>query len=250
MRSSGSAGRTAPPAGRESCSARASSRTPGRRATSTSPGRGRSSPSRSKAFVHEGAGELEDLLHLEGERYAAIYNIDGCSWAYEMRSTSRAVGCGSSASSSARASSRAASSTACTSRRRAARSRCTAPPPTRPSSGCPGRTRARCPHERPASARSALRPSSSPLARTRPSSRTTASASRRGSTPSPELRTRGRALSCTTSTEAPRAIERAELRLVLDASRPVAHPGGLRGVRAQRARLFRKGSEATKRVDR
>ena len=36
-------------------------------------------------LVHEGVGELEDLLHLENDRYAAIYNIDGCSWAYETR---------------------------------------------------------------------------------------------------------------------------------------------------------------------
>jgi pimeloyl-ACP methyl ester carboxylesterase len=34
-------------------------------------------------LVHEGSGELEDLVHLEHDRFAAIYNIDGCSWAYE-----------------------------------------------------------------------------------------------------------------------------------------------------------------------
>ncbi|MGH3133809.1 MAG: prolyl oligopeptidase family serine peptidase [Gaiellaceae bacterium] len=33
--------------------------------------------------VHDGAGELEGLQHLEGDRYAITYNIDGCSWAYE-----------------------------------------------------------------------------------------------------------------------------------------------------------------------
>jgi len=33
--------------------------------------------------VHEGAGELERLQHLEGDRYAAVYNIDGCSWVYD-----------------------------------------------------------------------------------------------------------------------------------------------------------------------
>jgi pimeloyl-ACP methyl ester carboxylesterase len=33
--------------------------------------------------VHEGAGELERLQHLEDDRYAAIYNIDGCSWVYD-----------------------------------------------------------------------------------------------------------------------------------------------------------------------
>ena len=34
---------------------------------------------------HGGVGELEELHHLEGERYAAIFNIDGCSWAYDGR---------------------------------------------------------------------------------------------------------------------------------------------------------------------
>ena len=36
-----------------------------------------------EGLVHEGAGELETLQHLEGSRYAALYNIEGCSWAYE-----------------------------------------------------------------------------------------------------------------------------------------------------------------------
>jgi dipeptidyl aminopeptidase/acylaminoacyl peptidase len=35
--------------------------------------------------VHTGAGELERLQHLDGDRYAAIFNIDGCSWAYDTR---------------------------------------------------------------------------------------------------------------------------------------------------------------------
>lgn len=34
---------------------------------------------------HRGVGELERLEHLEGDRYAAFFNIDGCSWAYEAR---------------------------------------------------------------------------------------------------------------------------------------------------------------------
>ncbi|TML49337.1 MAG: S9 family peptidase [Actinobacteria bacterium] len=38
-----------------------------------------------RGLVHEGAGELERLQHLEGDRYAAVFNIDGCSWAYEAR---------------------------------------------------------------------------------------------------------------------------------------------------------------------
>lgn len=34
---------------------------------------------------HEGFGEVEGLTHLDGDRYAIRYNIDGCSWAYEAR---------------------------------------------------------------------------------------------------------------------------------------------------------------------
>ena len=48
-------------------------------------GGGEIEPVAIEGIVHEGVGELEDLEHLEGERYAAIYNIDGCSWAYEVR---------------------------------------------------------------------------------------------------------------------------------------------------------------------
>ena len=33
-------------------------------------------------LAHEGVGELERLDHLEGDRYALTYNIDGCSWVY------------------------------------------------------------------------------------------------------------------------------------------------------------------------
>ena len=33
-------------------------------------------------LTHEGVGELEGLDHLEGDRYALTYNIDGCSWVY------------------------------------------------------------------------------------------------------------------------------------------------------------------------
>ena len=36
-----------------------------------------------EGLVHEGAGELERLQHLEDDRYAAVFNIDGCSWAYD-----------------------------------------------------------------------------------------------------------------------------------------------------------------------
>jgi pimeloyl-ACP methyl ester carboxylesterase len=35
--------------------------------------------------VHEGEGELERLQHLEDDRHAAIYNIDGCSWVYDAQ---------------------------------------------------------------------------------------------------------------------------------------------------------------------
>ena len=34
-------------------------------------------------LVHSGDGELDRLEHLEGDRYAAVYNIDGCSWVYD-----------------------------------------------------------------------------------------------------------------------------------------------------------------------
>ena len=33
-------------------------------------------------LAHDGDGELEAVEHLEGDRYALTYNIDGCSWAY------------------------------------------------------------------------------------------------------------------------------------------------------------------------
>jgi pimeloyl-ACP methyl ester carboxylesterase len=38
-----------------------------------------------EGLVHEGSGELEKVEHVEGDRYVLIYNIDGCSWAYEAR---------------------------------------------------------------------------------------------------------------------------------------------------------------------
>jgi dipeptidyl aminopeptidase/acylaminoacyl peptidase len=34
-------------------------------------------------LAHEGSGELEDVQHLEDDRYALLYNIDGCSWVYD-----------------------------------------------------------------------------------------------------------------------------------------------------------------------
>jgi dipeptidyl aminopeptidase/acylaminoacyl peptidase len=43
--------------------------------------------------VHEGVGELERIQHLEGDRFAVVYNIDGCSWVYEssLDESARAV---------------------------------------------------------------------------------------------------------------------------------------------------------------
>ena len=38
-----------------------------------------------EGIVHDGHGELERLQHLEDDRFAAIYNIDGCSWVYDAR---------------------------------------------------------------------------------------------------------------------------------------------------------------------
>jgi dipeptidyl aminopeptidase/acylaminoacyl peptidase len=34
-------------------------------------------------LVHDGVGELERIQHLEGDRFAFVYNIDGCSWVYD-----------------------------------------------------------------------------------------------------------------------------------------------------------------------
>jgi pimeloyl-ACP methyl ester carboxylesterase len=36
-----------------------------------------------EGIAHEGVGELEQLQHLEGDRFAAVYNIDGVSWVYD-----------------------------------------------------------------------------------------------------------------------------------------------------------------------
>lgn len=36
-----------------------------------------------KGTAHKGMGELEYLQHLKDNRYLLVYNIDGCSWAYE-----------------------------------------------------------------------------------------------------------------------------------------------------------------------
>jgi dipeptidyl aminopeptidase/acylaminoacyl peptidase len=38
-----------------------------------------------EGVVHSGVGELVELEHLEDDRYAAVFNIDGCSWAYDAR---------------------------------------------------------------------------------------------------------------------------------------------------------------------
>jgi pimeloyl-ACP methyl ester carboxylesterase len=36
-------------------------------------------------LTHAGAGELDKLQHLDGDRFALHYNIDGCTWAYDGR---------------------------------------------------------------------------------------------------------------------------------------------------------------------
>jgi hypothetical protein len=33
--------------------------------------------------IHRGIGEFTEFRHLKDDRYLVIYNIDGCSWAYE-----------------------------------------------------------------------------------------------------------------------------------------------------------------------
>jgi pimeloyl-ACP methyl ester carboxylesterase len=42
-------------------------------------------PVEERGLVHTGMGELLRLEHLEGDRYALLYNIDGVSWLYEGR---------------------------------------------------------------------------------------------------------------------------------------------------------------------
>ncbi len=36
-----------------------------------------------KGISHTGVGELETIAHLDGNTYALVYNIDGCTWMYE-----------------------------------------------------------------------------------------------------------------------------------------------------------------------
>lgn len=38
-----------------------------------------------EGLAHDGVGELERIQHLEGDRFASVYNIDGCSWVYDAR---------------------------------------------------------------------------------------------------------------------------------------------------------------------
>lgn len=40
-------------------------------------------PVKLRGVKHEGAGEMTSLDHLDGDRYAIGFNIDGCSWLYE-----------------------------------------------------------------------------------------------------------------------------------------------------------------------
>ena len=40
-------------------------------------------PVKLKGVAHQGVGEMENIIHLAGDRYAVTFNIDGCSWAYE-----------------------------------------------------------------------------------------------------------------------------------------------------------------------
>jgi dipeptidyl aminopeptidase/acylaminoacyl peptidase len=35
-------------------------------------------------LVHDGLGELERIQHFERDRFALVYNIDGCSWVYDV----------------------------------------------------------------------------------------------------------------------------------------------------------------------
>ncbi len=44
-------------------------------------------------LAHSGNGELEHLTHLDQDRYLLQYNIDGCSWVYEVVLTKRIWRC-------------------------------------------------------------------------------------------------------------------------------------------------------------
>jgi dipeptidyl aminopeptidase/acylaminoacyl peptidase len=46
-------------------------------------GSGELEPVAIDGLVHSGAGELENVAHVEELRYAITYNIDGCSWVYD-----------------------------------------------------------------------------------------------------------------------------------------------------------------------
>ncbi len=48
-------------------------------------GQRRMEPVAVSGTVHQGAGELVGLHHLDGDRYSVEYNIDGCSWLYTGR---------------------------------------------------------------------------------------------------------------------------------------------------------------------
>jgi pimeloyl-ACP methyl ester carboxylesterase len=48
-------------------------------------GRAEIEPVKLEGLAHRGVGELERLQHLQGDRFAAVFNIDGCSWAYDAR---------------------------------------------------------------------------------------------------------------------------------------------------------------------
>ena len=72
-------------AGTGSCSCGASSRTRAAVGFLDFERPGEIGPVAVDGIRHEGVCELEGLVHLEGDRYALLYNIDGCSWAYGAR---------------------------------------------------------------------------------------------------------------------------------------------------------------------
>lgn len=50
-------------------------------------------PVKINGVKHQGVGEFEELIHLNGDRYLLQFNIDGCSWLYEGKydSTARSM---------------------------------------------------------------------------------------------------------------------------------------------------------------
>ena len=52
---------------------------------------GEVAPVRTSGLAHVGVGELERIQHLEHDRFALVYNIDGCTWVYDATFDERSL---------------------------------------------------------------------------------------------------------------------------------------------------------------